>query len=232
MPVRAPSLFMAWNIATMGRTLPGLQYSTSRTSSIGISRVGMSCTKRLSCRRVLQAIPINSSPPSLAVVLVMAAPPEPRLVPALGRAVEPLVHAPEAVHPALVRGVGVVHNPILQHERAHTGPFLPVRRPVCSNARSELGDEGIILARHGQSQIHRAEVVLDSSRLPLLLGVRHMEVVVESVAGRGRPGKRHPIRRLDACSFASGARRNRGSVTAGFPRWTTGPVKPAAEAGE
>src|SRR2546429_3869274 len=35
MPVRAPSLFMAWNIATMGRTLPGLQYSTSRTSSIG-----------------------------------------------------------------------------------------------------------------------------------------------------------------------------------------------------
>src|SRR5213593_319210 len=41
MPVRAPSLFMAWNIASMGRTLPGLQYSTSRTSSIGISRVGM-----------------------------------------------------------------------------------------------------------------------------------------------------------------------------------------------
>src|SRR6266571_8890012 len=83
---------------------------------------------------------------SLAVVLVMAAPPEPRLVAPLGRAVEPLVHAPEAVHPALVRGVGVIDNPILQHERAHTWPFLPVRRPVCSNARSELGDEGIILA--------------------------------------------------------------------------------------
>src|SRR5205823_8338260 len=72
---------------------------------------------------------------SSLVVLVMTAPPEPRLVAPLGRAVEPLVHAPEAVHPALVRGVGVVHNPILQHERAHTGPFLPVRRPVCSNAR-------------------------------------------------------------------------------------------------
>src|SRR5213594_1398491 len=216
MPVRAPSLFMAWNIATMGRTLPGLQYSTSRTSSIGISRVGMSCTKRLSCRRVLQAIRINSSPPSLAVVLVMAAPPEPRLVTALGRAVEPLVHAPEAVHPALVRGVGVVHNPILQHERAHTGPFLPVRRPVCSNARSELGDEGIILARHGQSQIHRAEVVLDSSRLPLLLGVRHMEVVVESVAGRGRPGKRPPHPPFVRLQLRNRAPGHAASVTSWF----------------
>src|SRR2546422_3131418 len=38
--------------------------------------------------------------------------------------------------------------------------------------------------------IHRAEVVLDSSRRPLLLGVRDMEVVVERAVGRGRPGKR------------------------------------------
>src|SRR2546428_8130239 len=135
LPVRAPSLFMAWNIATMGRTLPGLQYSTSRTSSIGTSRVGMSWDRHR-----------GDLPRSFAVVLVMTAPPEPRLVAPLRRAVEPLVHAPEAVHPALVRGVGVVHNPILQHERAHTATFLPVRRPVCSNARSELGVEGIILA--------------------------------------------------------------------------------------
>src|SRR5438093_550899 len=91
-------------------------------------------------------LPQCSSWRSLAVVLVMAAPPEPRLVAPLGRTVEPLVHAPEAVHSALVRGVGVVNHPILQHERAHTWPFLPVRRPVCSNARSDLGDEGVILA--------------------------------------------------------------------------------------
>src|SRR5436309_1523766 len=146
MPVRAPSLFMAWNIATMGRTLPGLQYSTSRTSSIGISRVGMSWDDVFNVAESCKLCHLHSSPPSLAVVLVMAAPPEPRLIAPLGRAVEPLVHAPEAVHPALVRGVGVVHNPILQHERAHTGPFLPVRRPVCSNAGNELRDEGIILA--------------------------------------------------------------------------------------
>src|SRR5438093_966323 len=101
MPVRAPSLFMAWNIATMGRTLPGLQYSTSRTSSIGTSRVGMSWDRYR-----------GDLPRSFAVVLVVTAPPEPRLVAPLGRAVEPLVHAPEAVHPALVRGVGVVHIPI------------------------------------------------------------------------------------------------------------------------
>src|SRR5439155_9314077 len=59
---------------------------------------------------------------SALVVFVMSAPPEPRLVAPFGRAVEPLVHAPEAVHSALVRGVGVVNNPILQHERAHTCP--------------------------------------------------------------------------------------------------------------
>jgi len=37
---------------------------------------------------------------SALVVLVMAAPPDSRLVAALGGAVEPLVHAPDAVHPA------------------------------------------------------------------------------------------------------------------------------------
>src|SRR5207247_5619283 len=83
---------------------------------------------------------------SSLVVLVMAAPPEPRLVAPPGRAVEPLVHAPQAVHPALVRGVGVVHHPILQHDRAHTGHFLPVRRTVCSNAPRALGDAWVVLS--------------------------------------------------------------------------------------
>src|SRR5258708_3194887 len=43
------------------------------------------------------------------------------------RAVEPLVHAPEAVQPALVRRVGVVDDAVLDRERAHAGPFSPVR---------------------------------------------------------------------------------------------------------
>ncbi len=55
---------------------------------------------------------------SLAVVLVVAAPPEAGLVATAWRAVEPLVHAPEAVNPALVRRVGVVDDAILERERA------------------------------------------------------------------------------------------------------------------
>src|SRR5437660_12115470 len=72
---------------------------------------------------------------SLAVVLVVAAPPEVGLVATEWRAVEPLVHAPEDVYPALVCRVCVVHDAVLERERAHAGPFSPVRRPVGSNTR-------------------------------------------------------------------------------------------------
>src|SRR2546426_4838788 len=38
----------------------------------------------------------------------------------------------------------------------------------------------------------------------------------------------HPIRRLYACSFASGARDTAISVTSWFARWTTEPLNPSA----
>src|SRR2546422_9930288 len=41
-------------------------------------------------------------------------------------------------------------------------------------------------------------------------------------------GNVHPIRRLYACSFASGARDTAASVTSWFARWTTEPLKPSA----
>src|SRR5438105_8440816 len=47
---------------------------------------------------------------SALVVLVMAAEPDPRLVTPLGCTVEPLVHPPEAVQPARIRGIGVVDD--------------------------------------------------------------------------------------------------------------------------
>jgi len=47
----------------------------------------------------------------------------------------------------------------------------------------------------------------------MLLGVRHLEVVVEVAAERRRPGEAPAIRRLYACSFASGARDTAQSVT-------------------
>src|SRR5467141_2749953 len=49
-----------------------------------------------------------STSPVTGVVFVVAAPPEAGLVATERRAVKPLLHSPEAVHPALVRRVGVV----------------------------------------------------------------------------------------------------------------------------
>src|SRR6201987_1352124 len=60
---------------------------------------------------------------SALVVLVMAAPPDARLVAPLGSAVEPLVHPPEAVQPARIGRIGVVDDAILEHERAHARPL-------------------------------------------------------------------------------------------------------------
>src|SRR2546425_9209711 len=67
------------------------------------------------------------------VVLVVAAPPVASLVATEWRSVEPLVHAPEAVKPAGVRRVGVGHDAILERERTHAGPFVPVGLPVRTN---------------------------------------------------------------------------------------------------
>src|SRR6266851_5825007 len=67
---------------------------------------------------------------SVAVVFVVAAEPQPGLVPAEWGPVEPLVHAPEAVQPARVRRVSVVHDTIVEGERAHARRFPAVRRPV------------------------------------------------------------------------------------------------------
>src|SRR5256712_10337733 len=60
---------------------------------------------------------------SALVVLVVAAPPHARLVTPLRGAVEPLVHAPEAVQSARIGGIGVVDEAVLEHERAHARPL-------------------------------------------------------------------------------------------------------------
>src|SRR6267378_2474165 len=89
---------------------------------------------------------------SALVVLVVVAPPEAGLVATLGRAVEPLVHAPEAVHSARIGGIGVVDYAVLERERAHARPLAPVcghvgsahgrehRGPVGCRARGYFGD--------------------------------------------------------------------------------------------
>src|ERR1022692_358697 len=126
---------------------------------------------------------------SLAVVLVVTAPPVAGFIAAEWRPVEPLVHAPEAVEPARVRGVGVVDDAIFEGERAHAGTFSPVRLPVRSDdARCELVEPGAVITGW-RAQVRRAEVVLDGAGLPLLLGVRGLEVVVEVGAEGRRPGE-------------------------------------------
>src|SRR5439155_12087604 len=114
---------------------------------------------------------------SLAVVLVVAAPPGAGLVAAEGGAVEPLVHAPQAVDPAFVGRVGVVDGAVLERERAHASRFSPVRRPVGSDAPRERGDPGTVLADFQlRAHVDRPEVMLDGSRLLLLGGVGGLEV--------------------------------------------------------
>src|SRR5712692_10031164 len=83
---------------------------------------------------------------SLAVVLIVAAPPDAGLVAPAWRAVQPRVHAPQDVDPALVGGVGVVDGAVLERERAYAGPLAPVGLPVLSEGRLAPGVPGTLLA--------------------------------------------------------------------------------------
>src|SRR5207244_4968083 len=75
---------------------------------------------------------------SALVVLVVAAPPGARLVAPLGGAVEPLVHAPEAVQSARIGGIGVVDDAVLEHEGAHARPLAHERGRVGSGHGRDL----------------------------------------------------------------------------------------------
>src|SRR5213075_646405 len=75
---------------------------------------------------------------SALVVLVVAAPPDTGLVAPFGGAVEPLVHAPEAVQSARIGGIGVVDDAVLERERAHARSLAYVRVHVGSAHGSEL----------------------------------------------------------------------------------------------
>src|SRR6516225_8186582 len=74
-----------------------------------------------------------------AFVFVVAAPPDARLVAPLGRPVEPLVHAPEAIQSARIGRIGVVDDAVLECERAHARPLAPVSRRGGSACGRELG---------------------------------------------------------------------------------------------
>src|SRR2546428_7513909 len=119
------------------------------------------------------------------IVLVVAAPPDARLVAPLGGAVEPLVHAPEAVQSARIGGIGVVDNAVLEHERAHARPLARVRGHVGSGHGRVLGDRPLALFRYGvadpafRPRRLAPVVVFDGPLALLLLGERDVEVKIE-----------------------------------------------------
>src|SRR5262249_48928695 len=123
--------------------------------------------------------PTTPTTGSALIVLVVAAPPNAaRLVAPLGGAVEPLVHAPEAVQSARIGGIGVVDDAVLEHECAHARSIARVRGYVGSGHGRVLGD-----GLRDLCCVHRVAAVLvvifDASLALLLLRERDVEVEVE-----------------------------------------------------
>src|SRR5262249_22821163 len=82
---------------------------------------------------------------SVVAVLVVTAPPHSFLVATLGSTVEPLVHAPQAIQPARVTGIGVIGHAVLEREGAHARPVACVSSHVGSRHGRYLCD-GPLLA--------------------------------------------------------------------------------------
>src|SRR5262252_8850071 len=122
---------------------------------------------------------------SALAVLVVATPPDARLVAPLGGAVEPLIHAPEAVQSTRIGGIGVIDDAILEHECAHAGPLADVRRHVGSARGRHLGD---ITSAAAFPRPLAPVVVFAAPFELLLLAEPDIEVGVEVAAERGRPG--------------------------------------------
>src|SRR2546428_1312834 len=126
---------------------------------------------------------------SALVVLVVAAPPEARLVATLGRAVEPLVHAPETVQPARIREIGVVDDAVLERERAHARRLSRIRCNVGPDRGRHFDDWTLRTLLRRRAKSLWAEVVHGDSRPLLLLRVARLEVVVEVGSERRCPGE-------------------------------------------
>ena len=75
------------------------------------------------------------------LILIMTSPPYAGFITALGSAVQPLIHAPQAVETAGVGGIGVVDDTVFDDERAHPGAITRVSSAVGSRCRGKRGDE-------------------------------------------------------------------------------------------
>src|SRR3989454_3098126 len=121
----------------------------------------------------------TSASRSTVVVLVVAAPPEAGLVAPLGRAVEPLVHAPQAVHAARIGGIGVVDHAVLECERAQALPLTDERRPVGAGRGCDLGGRPLLARLQQRLLVLGTEVVFHDVGPLLLRSPRRLQVVAE-----------------------------------------------------
>src|SRR5207248_10040014 len=112
-------------------------------------------------------------------VLVVAFPPDAGFVAPLGRAIEPLIHSPQAVQSTRIGRVSMVDNAVLERERAHARPLAYVRVHVGAAHGSELtGSVGGRARRDRSDRFLLLVVVFDSLAL-FLLRERGAEVGVE-----------------------------------------------------
>jgi hypothetical protein len=82
----------------------------------------------------------------------------------------------------LVRGIGVVDDAVLEHERAHARQFAQVRGRVDSGHDAQFGDSSLAAGLQDRRHVHRPVVVIDGPRPLLLLCERDAEVEVEVAA--------------------------------------------------
>src|SRR5450830_89378 len=133
----------------------------------------------------------------LLAVFVVAAPPDTLFIAALGRAVEPLVHAPDTVQPAGIDGVGVVDLALLKHEGAETGPVAGEGGNVGAGGGGDPGNRAFAalwrsfldaLAFLGNRQRRLTQIVIDDVAFALLLPAEpDVEVTVEIAVERAGP---------------------------------------------
>src|SRR5438094_4393702 len=119
------------------------------------------------------------------IVLVMAPPPDARLVAPPGCALEPLIHTPEAGQSARISRISVVNDAVCERESAYARALARVRRRIGSAHGCESGSP---LTRTFPRPLALV-VVFEASFALLLLRELDAEVGVEVAAERRRPRK-------------------------------------------
>ena len=138
-------------------------------------------------------------------------PPDTRFVAPLGSAVKRLIHAPKPVQSAGIGRIGVIDDIVLEHESAEAWPLAHKSHRLSAGARGALEHAGR-KRRRGHRVAAAAIIVFAAAIALLLFGDGNVEIVVESPSEDAQ-GKLQPMRRLNACSFGSGARDAAHSIT-------------------